>query len=332
MDAILDLAVQLKADFKLRRSHADILRDRTLFMMIFSPSTRTRNSFEVGIHQLGGHGYFMLPNEPTANRLPTFLNEVSPDPTDRIADLARMFSRMGDGVAVRLMGDKVAWEYDKGYRFMREWARWSDTPLINMEDNVYHPCQGMSDVMTLRERFGRDFRGRKVAVSWTNSPVTGAPPAPTHDFMYAASFFGPDIVFAHPPELRIDPEIETAIKANVEANGGSYSVVDEMDAAFVDADVVMAKNYVALDLLPPVTTKPQQPEMLELFAKYKDWITDERRMGLAKPDAGYMHPMACHRNIEVTDGVLDGKWGAWAFDQAENRLHAQKAIMASVIP
>ncbi len=119
---------------------------------------------------------------------------------------------MGDAIAIRILGDVVGWEYDKGLRIIQEFARWSEVPVINMEDNIYHPCQGMADVMTLRELFGRDLRGRKLAVSWTYSPSTKKPIAPHHDFMYAASLFGPDIVFAHPPELRIDPEIEKALQ------------------------------------------------------------------------------------------------------------------------
>jgi N-acetylornithine carbamoyltransferase len=150
--------------------------------------------------------------------------------------------------------------------------------------------------------------------------------------MYAASFFGPDIVFAHPPEMRIDPEIEAAIKANVEANGGSYAVVDNMEDACENADVVYAKNYVCLDLLPPCVSEPKHDEMAKLFAKHKDWIADERRMKLGKPDVRYMHCLPCERGYEVADAVLDGKWGVTTFDEAENRLHAQKGVMACIIP
>ena len=150
--------------------------------------------------------------------------------------------------------------------------------------------------------------------------------------MYAASYFGPDIVFAHPPEMRIDPVVEQAIRANVEANGGSYTVVDCMEDACEDADVVYAKNYVCLDLLPPVTSEAKHDEMAGLFAKYRTWCADERRMKLAKPVSHYMHCLPCERGHEVTDTVLDGAWGRSAFVEAENRLHAQKGIMACIIP
>ena len=239
---------------------------------------------------------------------------------------------MGACIAIRILGDKVGWEYEKSLRIIKEFAKWSHVPVINMEDNIYHPCQGMVDVMTLREMFGRDLRGRKLAVAWTWGSSPKKPIAPHHDFLYATSLYGADIVFAHPPELRIDPDIEAAIKSNLEASGGSYRVVDNMEAACENSDIVYAKNYVALDLLPPATQKPELDEMVALFAKYKRWIADEKCMSLAKPGAQYMHCLPCERGAEVTDAVLDGKWGAACFNEAENRLHAQKGVMAAIIP
>jgi N-acetylornithine carbamoyltransferase len=328
IETMLDVGLQLKADYCLHRQHDNILRGRTLFMMFFNPSLRTRNSFEAGIFQLGGHAHFL---QPDATRLPTLEGEDVPYQSERISDMARVLSRMGDCIAVRILGDKVGWEYDKSLRIIREFAKWSQKPVINMEDNIYHPCQGMADVMTLRELFGRDLRGRKLGVSWTFSPSTKKPIAPHHDFMYAASLFGPDIVFAHPPELRIDPEIEAVIRRNLESSGGSYTVVDRMEVACERADVVYAKNYVCLDLLPPVTAEPKGEEMSKLFGKYKNWIADVKRMKLAKADARYMHCLPCERGFEVSDEVLDGPWGVTAFDEAENRLHAQKGVMACII-
>jgi N-acetylornithine carbamoyltransferase len=329
IDTMLDLALQLKADNTIRRRHDDILPMRTLFMMFFNPSLRTRNSFEAGIFQLGGHGHFL---QPESTRLPTLEGEDQGYGSERISDVARVLSRMGDCIAIRILGDKVDWIYEKSEKIIDEFAKWSDKPVINMEDNKYHPCQGMADVMTLREMFGRDLRGRKLGVTWTWGSSPKKPIAPHHDFMYAASFYGPDIVFARPPEMHIDPQVEQAIKANIELNGGSYTVVENMEDACVDADVVYAKNYVCLDLLPPHQPTPKQDEMVKLFGKYKGWIADEKHMKMAKPTAQYMHCLPCERGAEVTDAVLDGKWGAACFNEAENRLHAQKGVMACIIP
>ena len=329
IDTMIEVGLQLKADYTIRRRHDDILPLRTLFMMFFNPSLRTRNSFEAGIFQLGGHAHFL---QPDAVRLPTLEGEDVEYGSERISDMARVLSRMGDALAIRILGDKVNWEYDKSQKIIKEFAKWSEIPVINMEDNKDHPCQGMADLMTLREMFGRDFSGRKVGVTWTWGSSPKKPIAPHHDFMYVASLFGADIVFSRPPEMRIDPEIEAAVKANIERYGGSYTVSDKMEDACENADVVYAKNYVALDLLPPVTQKPELDEMVKLFSKYKNWIADEKRMNMAKKEAKYMHCLPCERNAEVTDAVLDGKWGLTTYDEAENRLHAQKGVMACIVP
>jgi len=329
IETMLDVGLQLKADSTMRRPHDDVLDRRTLFMMFFNPSLRTRNSFEAGIFQLGGHAHFL---EPSSTRLPTLEGEDLGYASERISDVARVLSRMGDALAIRILGDAVDWDYSKSYRIIKEFAKWSQVPVINMEDNKYHPNQGMADAMTLWELFGKDLRGRKIGVAWTYGSSPNKPVAPHHDFLYVASLFGADVVFSRPSEMRIDPEIEAQVKANAETYGGSYQVSDKMEDACEGADVVYAKNYVALDLLPPVTDKPKKDEMMKLFNKYKNWIADEKRMNLAKPTAHYMHCLPCERGAEVSDAVLDGKWGVTCFNEAENRLHAQKGVMACIIP
>ena len=329
LETMLELGLQLKADNTLRRLHDNLLPRRTLFMMFFNPSLRTRNSFEAGIFQLGGHAHFL---EPGSTRLPTLEGEDLGYASERISDMAGVLSRMGDALSIRILGDVVGWEYDKSFRIIQEFAKWSKAPVINMEDNIYHPCQGMADAMTLWELFGKDLRGRKIGVSWTYASGPKKPIAPHHDFLYMASLFGAEVVFARPPEMRIDPNIEQDIRNNAAMSGGSYRVVDTMADAYENADVVYAKNYVCLDLLPPVTEKPEKDEMMKLFGKYKSWIADEKHMNMAKPTAQYMHCLPCERGAEVTDAVLDGKWGDACFNEAENRLHAQKGVMAAIIP
>lgn len=323
---ILETALALKMDYAIGRRHK-LLDGKTLFMIFFNPSTRTRNSFEAGIFQLGGHGHFL---QPSATRIPALEGEEMPYQTERISDMARVFNGMGDCIAIRILGDVVNWEYDKGLKVIKEFAKWADIPVINMEDNIYHPCQGMADVMTMWEFFGRDLRGLKLGATWTYSGSTKKPIAPHHDVMYAASLFGANIVYAKPPELRIDPEIESAIKENVEANGGNYQTSDNIEDAFEDADIVYGRNHVCLDLLPPFEKEPRHDEMAKLFSKYTDWIVSEKYMKLGKNHAKYMHCLPCERGMEVTDEVMDGPRAA-LWTEAENRLHAQKAIMALIM-
>ena len=283
IETMLDVGLKLKADNTMRGRHDDILPGRTLFMMFFNPSLRTRNSFEAGIFQLGGHAHFL---EPDATRLPTLEGEDVRYESERISDVARVLSRMGDAIAIRILGDTVDWEYDKTLRIIEEFAKWSQVPVINMEDNIYHPCQGMADAMTLWEMFGRDLRGRKLGVTWTYSPSTKKPIAPHHDFMYAASLFGADIVFAHPPEMRIDPDIEAGDQGQ---RRGQRRLV--RGGRRHGRRLRERRRRVRQELRRPRPAAARSPpsrkqdEMVKLFEKYKGWIADEQRMNLAKPSA-----------------------------------------------
>lgn len=326
---LLDIATRLKRERHAGRRHLDVLAGHTLFMIFFNPSLRTRNTFEAGIHQLGGHAHFL---EPGAIRLPVLRShEERPYATERISDIARVLSPIGEAIAIRILGDRVGWQYREGLSVIEEFARFSDIPVINMEDNIHHPCQGLADLMTLHELFDGDLRGRKIAVAWVYSPSVAKPVAPHHAFMYAASLCGVDMVFARPPEMRIDPDIERAVENNLRERGGSFTVVEDLDEACEQADVVYAKNYVCLDLLPPHIPASASEQMHKLFSRYRSWIIDERRMRLAKPNARYMHCLPCDRGFEVTDTVLDGPWGERVFRQAENRLHVQKSIMTCIL-
>ncbi|MEM9457166.1 MAG: ornithine carbamoyltransferase [Myxococcota bacterium] len=328
LDVLVDTARRLKHERQIGQRHLDILAGQTLFMVFYNPSLRTRNSFEAGIHQLGGHAHFLQPSQV---RMPVLAGEEQPYATERISDVARVLSSMGESIAVRALGQSVGWEYRKGLSIIEEFARWSTVPVINMEDNIHHPCQGLADLMTLRELLGPDLRGRKIAVAWVYSPSTTKPIAPHHDFLYVASLGGANLVFAHPPALRIDPDIEDVIRNNSRISGGSYTVVDDLAAACDQADVIYAKNYVCLDLMPPATTEPMHEQMRALFEQYQHWIIDEHHMKMAKDDARYMHCLPCDRGFEVTDRVLDGPWGHSVFRAAENRLHAQKAMMSCIL-
>ena len=181
-----------------------------------------------------------------------------------------MLSRMGDCIAIRILGEAVNWEYDKSLKIIQEFAKWCEKPVINMEDNKYHPCQGMADVMTLRELYGRDLRGRKLAVSWTW--VHHPPRNRSHRITISCML---PVTLAQTSSLPIPlkcastPRWKPKSKPMWKLNGGSYQVVDNMEDACENADVVYAKNYVCLDLLPPVTKEAQTDEMAKLFGKYK---------------------------------------------------------------
>ena len=307
IDTLLDVSVDLRRKFKNRIPHR-YLPDQTIFLMFFDKSTRTRNSFEAGITQLGGHAHFL-----TADVMQVSHGE-SPKDTGII------LSRYGHGIAIR--HDLIPGE---GNTYMREVAKWADVPVINMQCDVDHPCQTLADLMTMRDKLGRDLRGKKVAVSWAYAPSYAKPLSVPQGLIMLLPRFGIDVTLAHPPEYFLMPETMEAARRNAERSGARFEVVDNMEDAFRDADVVIPKSWGCLDTM---GSNPQ--ESLRIATQYKHWICDERKMRLTKANSLYMHPLPADRNNEVTDDVIDGPHSV-VFDEAENRLHTCKAIMATTM-
>ena len=304
IETLLAVSSDLKRKFKSRIPHR-YLPDQTIFLMFFDKSTRTRNSFEAGITQLGGHAHFL-----TADVMQVSHGE-SPKDTGII------LSRYGHGIAIR--HDLIPGE---GNAYMREVARSGGVPVINMQCDVDHPCQTLADLMTMREKRGRSLRGLKVAVSWAYAPSYAKPLSVPQGLIMLLPRFGIDVTLAHPPVYFLMPETMKAARDNAQRCGARFEVVNSMDDAFRHADVVIPKSWGCLD------TMGQNPqESLRIATQYKHWICDANRLRLAKPDALYMHPLPADRGNEVTDEVIDGPQSV-VYDEAENRLHTCKAIMA----
>ena len=304
IQTLLDVATDLKRRFKKGEPHR-WLPDKTIFLMFFDKSTRTRNSFEAGITQLGGHGNFL-----TADAMQVSHGE-SPKDTGII------LSRYGHAIAIR--HDLIPGE---GNAYMREVARWADVPVINMQCDVDHPCQTLADLMTIREKLGKRLKGKKLAVSWAYAPSYAKPLSVPQGLIMLMPRFGLDVTLAHPPEYFLMPETLEAARRNAKNAGTKFEVVDDMDAAFEDADVVIPKSWGCLDTM---GSKPE--ESLRIAKQYTKWICDAPRLKRAKPKALYMHPLPADRGNEVTDEVIDGPQSV-VYDEAENRLHTAKAIMA----
>jgi len=304
IDILLEVSVDLQRRFKNRIPHR-YLQDQTVFLMFFDKSTRTRNSFEAGMTQLGGHAHFL-----TADVMQISHGE-SPKDTGII------LSRYGHGIAIR--HDLIPGE---GNAYMREVARWADAPVINMQCDVDHPCQTLADLMTMRDKRGRNLRGLKVAVSWAYAPSYAKPLSVPQGLIMLLPRFGIDVTLAHPPEYFLMPETMEAARENARRSGSKFEVAGNMDDAFHDADIVIPKSWGCLDTM---GTRPE--ESLRIAKQYTNWICDEHRMGLTRHNSLYMHPLPADRGNEVTDAVIDGPHSV-VYDEAENRLHTCKAIMA----
>ncbi len=251
LETVLQLAFDLKMKWGLDLP-TRLLEDKTLFMLFFFSSTRTRNSFEAGMTRLGGHAIFLEPDKM----------QISHGDTPK--EIGKILSSYGHGIAIRHC------DWGDGNKYLRDVAEHARIPVINMQCDIYHPCQAMADLMTCIEKKG-DLRGKKVVMSWAYAKSYTKPLSLPQSVIELFTQFGADVTLAHPPEFALMPE-----------------------------------------------------------RTYESWICDERRMALAKEDAIYMHCLPADRGVEVTDAVIDGPQSV-VYDQAENRMHVQNAIMALIM-
>ena len=301
IDTILDVAFQLKRERAMGVPHP-LLRDKVLAMLFFFSSTRTRASFEAGMAQLGGHAQFI------ESRTTQIAHGDTP------TEIGEILGRYNDGIAIR----NVDWGV--GNQYIRDVAAASRVPVLNMQCDVYHPHQILADLLTMRERKG-DLRGRTITISWAYAASYQKPISVPQDLLLAATRYGMNVRLVHPPEFELMPEILAQAEDNVRTSHGSLERMDDFDAGIRGSEIVYAKSWGAL-----LRAKDDE-DGAAIASRYTDWITDERRMATAADDAIYMHPLPADRNVEVADGVIDGRWSV-VYDQAENRLHAQKAVMA----
>ncbi len=302
VETVLDVAFDLKRKRALNEPHP-YLRDKVLAMLFFFSSTRTRGSFEAGMAQLGGHAAF----------IESKTTQIAHGDTPK--EIGEIFGRYFDGIAIRHCDWKL------GNQYLNAVAKYSRSPILNMQCDIYHPFQCLADLMTIIEKKGRDLRRKKMVVSWAYAESYSKPISVPQSLILQMPRFGLDVILAHPPEFKLMPEIMEQAKQEARKYSTGFEVMDDMDNAIKDADIVYAKSWGPLVL----TSDAKEGETIT--KKYSSWITDERKMKLAKEDAIYMHPLPADRNIEVTDAVIDGP-NSVVFDQAENRLHAQKAVMA----
>ena len=302
VETILEVAWDLKKRRALGESHA-LLRDKTLAMLFFFSSTRTRASFEAGMAQLGGHAAF----------IESRTTQVSHGDTEK--ELGEILGRYFDGIAIRHC------DWGIGNKYINHVASASRSPVLNMQCDIYHPYQCLADIMTIIEKKGRDLKGKKMVVSWAYASSYLKPISVPQSLILQMPRFGLDVTLAHPPEFKLMPDIMKQAQEQADKFGSKFEVVNNMEEGFKDAEIVYAKSW------GPLLTTNDPEEGKKIQDQYKDWITDSKKMALAHKDAIYMHPLPADRDVEVTSEVMDGLQSV-VFDQAENRMHAQKAVMA----
>ena len=276
VETILEVAADLKRKRALNESHP-YLRDKTLAMLFFFSSTRTRGSFEAGMAQLGGHAAF----------IESRTTQISHGDTAK--EIGEIFGRYFDGIAIRNI------DWGSGNQYINDVAKNSRSPVFNMQCEIYHPFQILADLLTIIEKKGSNLRRKKMVVSWAYAASYQKPMSVPQSLILQMPRFGMDIVLAHPPEFRLMPEIMDMAREQARKFKVGFEVVDDMTEAFKDADIIYAKSWGAM-----VHTQDEK-EGAEIINKYSDWITDSQKMSLAREDAIYMHPLPADRNIEVTD-------------------------------
>jgi len=310
-DIAMKVTDQMKGLYYSGKSHP-YLEYKTFAMLFFAGSTRTRMSFETAMTQLGGHSQFL---NPSTMRLSL---EDKPGAGETVKDTARAMSRFCDGIGIRLLDDQISY-YGQGDEVMRKFAECAEVPIINMASDINHPCQSLTDIYTMKEKLG-DVKGKKIVITWAYTPwIRGR--CSVQGTALISSLYGMDVVVANPPEFDLDPNVMQMCKNLASKSGGSFAIVHDMEVALEGATVVFPRNW--------YTARRYdigKEEELKIANRYKDWrYTAEQQRKLCAP--GYLlQCMPIDRGNEADPEVCDNEL-SWIYDQAENRLHTQKAIL-----
>jgi N-acetylornithine carbamoyltransferase len=316
IDALLDAA----RDFKQAPSGRQ-LAGKSIALLFFNPSMRTRTSFELGAYQLGGHAIVLSPGKDAWPIEFEAGKVMDGEAEEHIAEVARVLSRYVDLIAVRAFPGFRDWSVDREDRVIRAFAACASVPVINME-TITHPCQELAHALALRERLG-ELRGRKYVLTWTYHPRP-LNTAVANSALLIASRMGMDVTLLCPtPEYVLDERYMDLGRENVRRNGGSLRVSHDIGEAYRGADVVYAKSWGALPYF------GRWDEEQPIRERYRHFMVDEAKMALTNR-ALFSHCLPLRRNVKATDAVMDAPY-CIAIDEAENRLHVQKAVMAQLV-
>jgi ornithine carbamoyltransferase len=291
---IIDTAFQFKQRYLAGERVIPVLVGRHLAMIFEKPSTRTRVSFETAMRELGGHAIYLSASELQLARGET------------IEDTARVLSRYVDGIMARVYEH---WKVEK-------LAQYSRVPVINGLSDLHHPCQGLSDVFTIMEKKGRDISRLKIVFVGDGGDNV------LHSLMLAVGILGGRVVIASPKGYDPHPSVIKLFEEYAAPNNGSFEIERDPYKAVENADVVYTDVWVSMG---------QEKEREKRLRDLEPYRVTVDLMKRAKPDAIFMHCLPAKRGEEVVNEVIDGKWSV-VWDQAENRKHAQKALLALIIP
>ena len=297
--------------------HSEPLTDKSVALVFFNPSLRTRASMQVGIYELGGNAVVLEPGGTSWTLEHRAGAVMDGDKTEHVAEFVRVLGRYCVAIGVRTFAALKDWETERTDPILNAFAKYSDVPIINLESAMHHPCQALADMMTIREKLGEGKK--KVLLTWAWHPKP-LPMAVPNSFALAAAQMGHDLVIAHPAGYELDDALLVKIKQQANSAGGTIKIESDVEKAFDGAEVVYAKSWGSKAFYG--ATEKDIAEREQYRGK---WMVDEARMARTN-SAIFMHCLPVRRNVIVTDGVIDSS-SSVVIDGAENRLHVQKAIL-----
>ncbi len=316
LQALIDEARAFKAS-----PYGDALKGKTIALLFLNNSLRTRTSFDIGARQLGGHAVVL---SPSGGMWPLEFEEgavMMGDAEEHAKEAAKVLSRYCDLIGIRAFPKFQDWEEDRKDLILNAFARYAEVPVINME-TITHPCQELAHVMTLQERLGT-LDGKKFLLTWSYHPKP-LNTAVANSALLIAAKFGMEVTLLCPTEeYTLDSRYMEIASADAEAQGRSITVTHDIEEAYTGAEVVYAKSWGALPYF------GRWEEEKPIRDQYRHFIVDSEKMALTN-NALVSHCLPMRRNVIMTDEVFDSP-SCIAYDEAENRLHVQKAIMKSLV-
>jgi N-acetylornithine carbamoyltransferase len=319
VEAILTLAARVK-----RGEITGGLEKKLMALVFMDPSLRTRASFEAAMFLHGGHAVVLEPGKGSWSLETEPGAVMDGSNVEHIMDAARVLGRYADVLGVRSFPRGDDWARAREDAVIRNFARYCEKPVINLESARRHPCQELADAMTLREALG-ETHGKRFVLNWAWHPKS-LPTAVPVSAALAAARLGMEIVIARPDGFELDPE-DTALirKMTREAGGQVVHIINDPDEAVVGADAVYVKSWGSVKLF------GQTAEEAELRNAHRDWkLTESRRRSTRGSRGVVMHCLPVRRNVEIDDAVLEGPHSV-VVNQAENRMHAQRALLLEMV-
>ena len=317
----LEGLLEAASRFKRGEDESRPLAGRSVALVFFNPSLRTRASMQVGVYELGGNAVVLEPGGTSWTLEHRDGAVMDGDKTEHVAEFVRVLGRYCSAVGVRTFAALKDWKEERRDPVLAAFARHSEVPVVNLESAMHHPCQALADMLTVREKLGAGRKRLLLTWAWHPKPLPMAVP---NSFALAAAQMGHDLTIAHPPGYELDEELLREINGRAFDAGGRVTLTDDPAEAFEGAQAVYAKSWGSRHFYGDPAAD------IEERARHRgEWMVDAAKMSRAD-GALFMHCLPVRRNVIVTDEVIDSP-ASVVIDEAENRLHVQKAVMAALM-